>query len=201
MKISPIIVLMVSVLFTGCSSSSHNRMPMPPMPINRINNRIHHGLNHHDIGEPIFFDKIKKKGLTKKDKKLKKDLDEQPLCYLSDEKVRFPIDHDEEEWQIRKATENSLETFKDEMSWRDIAKKKSETLNTRPSVRPMSPVTQKGEWEPVSGHLVLAGDLLMELKRSKGGKTPSHKEMSYHLQSNMELSSYQAEKILDELGL
>ena len=106
-----------------------------------------------------------------------------------------------EERQIRKATENSLETFEDEISWRSLDKNKSKTLHNRPSVRPMSPVTQKGEWHPLSGHLVLAGDLLMELKRRNGGITPTHKEMSHHLQSNMELTSSQSEKILDELGL
>lgn len=106
---------MVPVLFTGCGSSSHNRMPMPGNP---INNRIHHGLNHQDIGEPIFFDKIKKKGFTKKDKKLKKYLDKQPLCFVAHGKIPYPKDYKEEQDQIKQATENSLETYKEEMSRR-----------------------------------------------------------------------------------
>jgi len=123
MKISPIIVLMVPVLFTGCGSSSHNMTPIT-MPSNPINNRIHHGINHQDIGSPILFDHIKKKGSTKRDKKLKKELDKQPLCFLTDEKSCYPKDYKEEQDQIKQAKENSLETYKEEM----YKRKKNDTL-------------------------------------------------------------------------
>ncbi len=56
------------------------------------------------------------------------------------------------------------------------------------------------EWHPLEGHLVRAGDLVMDLKR-KMGKDPSHREMLTHIQSNMGLTAAQAEKVLEELGL
>ncbi len=111
MKISLIITLMVPVLFNGCGSSRD----YIPVPGNPINNRIHHGINHQDIGAPILFDQIKKKGSTKKYKKLKKELDKQPLCFLTDKKLCYPKDYKEEQRQIKKATNNSLETYKEEI--------------------------------------------------------------------------------------
>lgn len=128
MKIYPIIALMVPILFTGCGSSSHKRIPIP-FPSKPINNRVHHRLNHQDIGSPMFFDNIKKEEFTKIKEKSKKNkgIDKQPLCFLADEKFRYPKDYEEEQDQIKKATENSLETYKEEISRReqenDILKK------------------------------------------------------------------------------
>lgn len=67
-----------------------------------------------------------------------------------------------------------------------------------PSASPSSdPVC---EWHPLEGHLVRAGDLVMDLKR-KLARDPSHTEMRNHIQSTMGLSTLQAEKVLEELGL
>lgn len=62
-------------------------------------------------------------------------------------------------------------------------------------------------WFPSEGHLVYAGDLVMELKRSKHGINPSHEEMAQYLQANMKrfpnmsVTAAQSEKVLEELGL
>jgi hypothetical protein len=53
----------------------------------------------------------------------------------------------------------------------------------------------------LEGHLVRAGDLVMELRRSKGGINPTHAEMATHIQTRMDLTAHQAEMVLDELGL
>lgn len=57
------------------------------------------------------------------------------------------------------------------------------------------------DWQPLEGHLVRAGDLVMELRRSKGGNNPTHAEMAAHIQTRMSLTAHQAEMVLDELGL
>ena len=57
------------------------------------------------------------------------------------------------------------------------------------------------DWQPLEGHLVRAGDLVMELRRSKGGSNPTHAEMAAYIQTRMALAAHQAEMVLDELGL
>ncbi len=70
-----------------------------------------------------------------------------------------------------------------------------------------TPMEMDPAWFPSEGHLVYAGDLVMELKRSKHGINPSHEEMAQYLQANMKrfpnmgVTAVQAEKVLEELGL
>jgi len=56
-------------------------------------------------------------------------------------------------------------------------------------------------WQPTEGHLVRAGDLLMELQRKHGGRRPPHGEMMSYLQEKMHLTMNQAEIIIEELGV
>lgn len=56
------------------------------------------------------------------------------------------------------------------------------------------------DWEPNEGHLVRAGELVMDLKRDLG-RAPTVGEMQNYLQANMGLSSSEANKVLEELGL
>jgi hypothetical protein len=69
------------------------------------------------------------------------------------------------------------------------------------TVSPSGAASQSAEWQPSDGQVVRAGELVMELKKNKGGANPSHAEMVAYLQSRMNLTSFQAEKVLDELGL
>lgn len=57
------------------------------------------------------------------------------------------------------------------------------------------------DWHPSEGHLVRAGDLVMELKNRNGGRNPSHTAMATHIQTHMGLTPHQAEMVLEELGL
>lgn len=60
---------------------------------------------------------------------------------------------------------------------------------------------QPAEWEPLSGHLFRAGELIRELRQSNG-IYPTHAEMAHHLVANMgDVTDVQVEKILSELGL
>ena len=82
----------------------------------------------------------------------------------------------------------------------------SSTLS-QPTAVSAVPVEADAAWFPSEGHLVYAGDLVMELKTSKHGINPSHEEMVQYLQANMKrfprmgVNAAQAEKILEELGL
>ena len=88
-----------------------------------------------------------------------------------------------------------------------------EPTATPSSVLPQSvaghcmPTEMDPAWFPSEGHLVYAGDLVMELKRSKHGINPSHAEMAQYLQANMKrfpgmgVNAAQAEKVLEEMGL
>lgn len=82
----------------------------------------------------------------------------------------------------------------------------SSTLS-QPAAVNVVPVEADAAWFPSEGHLVYAGDLVMELKTSKHGVNPSHEEMVQYLQANMkrfprmDVNAAQAEKILEELGL
>lgn len=82
----------------------------------------------------------------------------------------------------------------------------SSTLS-QPAAVSAVPVEADAAWFPSEGHLVYAGDLVMELKTSKHGINPSHEEMVQYLQANMKrfprmgVNAAQAEKILEELGL
>lgn len=102
----------------------------------------------------------------------------------------------EEARQIREAEENSLRTFKEEEARRQKPVSKAPVI-----VGSSVGVSQPAEWQPLDGQVVRAGELVMELKRNKGGANPSHAEMVAYLQSQMSLTSSQAEKVLDELGL
>lgn len=73
---------------------------------------------------------------------------------------------------------------------------------------PCPPPCSKSEaqnWHPKEGHLVSAGDHIMDLKRQKGALRPSHAEMVAYLQTHMKppfvVNCHQAEVILQELGL
>ena len=57
------------------------------------------------------------------------------------------------------------------------------------------------EWHPKEGHLVQAGELVMELQRQNGNVRPSHAAMATHIQSKMGLTAPQAEAVLEEMGL
>jgi hypothetical protein len=61
------------------------------------------------------------------------------------------------------------------------------------------------DWHPTEGHLVKAGELVMELQRRNGGVKPSHAAMVAHLQANMQapfaVTAPQAERVLEEMGL
>lgn len=74
---------------------------------------------------------------------------------------------------------------------------------SQPSALSCTPVEAETDpaWFPSEGHLVRAGDQVMELKRSKHGINPTHEEMARHLVANMGVTAAQAEKILEELGL
>jgi hypothetical protein len=61
--------------------------------------------------------------------------------------------------------------------------------------------SQPAEWEPLSGQIVRAGELIVELRQSKNGAYPTHEEMARQLVTGMGVTNAQAEKILDELGL
>ncbi|MGV8948697.1 MAG: WH2 domain-containing protein [Candidatus Paracaedibacter sp.] len=68
-------------------------------------------------------------------------------------------------------------------------------------LKPANQAFQPAEWEPNSGQLVRAGELVMDLKRSKGGIHPTHAEMVQHLITTMPVTATQAEKVLEEMGL
>ena len=61
-------------------------------------------------------------------------------------------------------------------------------------------VEQIKQWHPSDGELIRAAELVMILKREKGA-SPNASEMLLCVQSKMNISSSQAEIILDELGL
>lgn len=111
----------------------------------------------------------------------------------------------EEARQIERATQESLHTHAEETARRQQAAAvasqpvASQPVISQPVVPP--PVVAVPEWEPNSGHLVRAGDLVMALKRSNGGIDPTHAEMAQHLVVHMPVTPVQAEKILEELGL
>lgn len=105
----------------------------------------------------------------------------------------------EEARQIEQATQESLRTYAQEEANRQQAAQQSHAIAQPPSP-PVANVVAN-TWEPNSGHLVRAGELVMELKRGNGGNTPSHGAMASHIQSNMALTSAQAELVLQELGL
>jgi hypothetical protein len=108
----------------------------------------------------------------------------------------------EEARQIEQATQESLRTHAEETARRQqAAAVASQPVVPQPVVQPEPVAVPAPEWEPNSGHLVRAGEFIMELKRSKGGISPSHTEMAQHIQANMGVSAGQAEKILEELGL
>ncbi len=105
----------------------------------------------------------------------------------------------EEARQIERATQESLRTHAEETARRQQAAAASQPAVPQAVIQPS--VVPVPEWEPNSGHLVRAGELVMELKRSKGGISPTHTEMASHLHANMGVTAAQAEKILEELGL
>lgn len=69
------------------------------------------------------------------------------------------------------------------------------------ALAPSSASVPNADWRPLEGHLVRAGDLVMELQRGNGGVRPTHAAMSKHIQSNMGLTAHQAELVLEEMGL
>lgn len=118
----------------------------------------------------------------------------------------------EEARQIELAKQESLRTYAEEEARRQQAQAAQKDVAlpviapqpevpTVPTVPTAVPVPAAEEWQPSEGHLVRAGDLIMELKKNNGGINPSHKEMVTHIRTNMGVSSEQAEAILGELGL
>ncbi|MGV8948707.1 MAG: hypothetical protein ACOH2E_04995 [Candidatus Paracaedibacter sp.] len=127
----------------------------------------------------------------------------------------------EEARQIERATQESLRTHAEETAKRQQAAAvaaqpvisqpvvsqpvvsqpviSQPVVSSQPVVPP--PVVAVPEWEPNSGHHVRAGELVMDLKRSKNGVSPTHDEMNHHLIAKMGITATQAEKILEELGL
>jgi membrane protein involved in colicin uptake len=101
----------------------------------------------------------------------------------------------EEARQIEQATQESLRTYAQE----EANRQQAAAAQSQAVVSSTSVVTKA--WEPNSGHLVRAGELVMELKRDNGGNTPSHGAMVDHIQSKMALSPVQAELVLQELGI
>jgi hypothetical protein len=101
----------------------------------------------------------------------------------------------EEARQMEQARQESLRTFAEEE-----ARRQQGAVNENVGISQTAQAVAS-ECEPNSGHLVQAGDLVMGLKQSKGGITPSHAEMAQHIQTNMAVSADQAEKILTELGI
>lgn len=59
--------------------------------------------------------------------------------------------------------------------------------------------SQLAEWEPLIIHIIRAGELVMELKRDKGGINPDQEEMVQCLTLKMGITANQATKILEEL--
>ena len=107
----------------------------------------------------------------------------------------------EEARQIEQATQESLRTHAEETTRRQqAATVASQPVSSQPVPQPV-PVVPVPEWEPNSGHLVRAGELVMALKNSRGGENPTHAEMAEHIHANMNVTVSQAEKILEELGL
>ncbi len=60
---------------------------------------------------------------------------------------------------------------------------------------------QPAEWEPSSGNVVRAGDLLKELWQGNNGVPLTNEEMINCLVANMSVSSAQARKILEAMDL
>lgn len=106
----------------------------------------------------------------------------------------------EEARQIEQATQESLRTHAEETARRQQAAAASQPAVPQAVIQPPV-VVPVPEWEPNSGHLVRAGELVMALKNSKGGISPTHAEMAQDLVVNMPVTPVQAEKILEELGL
>ncbi|MBX9804750.1 MAG: hypothetical protein K2Y18_03225 [Alphaproteobacteria bacterium] len=69
---------------------------------------------------------------------------------------------------------------------------------TLPAPHPSSP---DPDWNPNEGHIVKAGELVMELKGENGGVVPKYGAMISHIQTKMNLNAHQAEKVLEELGI
>lgn len=107
----------------------------------------------------------------------------------------------EEAHQIERATQESLRTHAEETAKRQQEAAASQAAPSQSAIQPAPVAIPVPEWEPNSGHLVRAGELVMALKNSKGGVSPTHAEMANHLQTNMGVTASQAEKILEELGL
>lgn len=83
-----------------------------------------------------------------------------------------------------------------------IVKPQSAPLPSKalPSV-PQRPLPAPASDELREGDLVRAGELVVALKKSKGGKSPSYQEMLVHVQKEMKIPAEKAERILEELGL
>jgi hypothetical protein len=114
----------------------------------------------------------------------------------ADERARYNREKAsaEETRRMREATENFLRTFREEEGGQ-------KSISQGSVVAPSVAAPQPAEWQPLDGQVVRAGELVMELKKNKGGASPSHAEMLAYLQVQMGLTSFQAEKILDELGI
>jgi hypothetical protein len=94
----------------------------------------------------------------------------------------------QEQRDIEEATRRSMETYNQEQAARQVAN----------AAAPAAAANHN--WQPNEGQLVRGGELVMGLQREIG-RQPSSGEMQNRLQSHMGLSSAQATKVLEELGL
>ncbi len=74
-----------------------------------------------------------------------------------------------------------------------------ETYNTE-NIAHNSQRPAANNWQPNDGHIVLAGEIVMNQQRELG-RRPSVQEMQQKLQALMGLSAAQASTIIDEMGL
>lgn len=106
---------------------------------------------------------------------------------------------DEDDPILQNILAESIRTAQIEENQRklNVAHEEKAVVQEPPVIDPHQPA----EWEPSNGHVVRAGALVMELRRSKDGVNPARDEMITYLLANMDVTAVQAEKILEELGL